>query len=366
MSHQNIPKSSPFVSLIIPVTGESSDLAANVKTLIDQRYNFFDIIFVLQDQKDSATPIIAKITKEHDQATHIFSGKATSCSQKNHNLLAGIQKIVNKPDILLFCDSGHIAPPDWLSTLVLPLREDASCIVTSGYHQIYPKNHCICSQGRAICVLTLSLIRKLPFLGQPWGGATAIRRKDFEHIVVAETWKENIVDDVSLAKILQMQKIKTTIPPHTDLQTYLQDITLRNWMVWLTRQWAYLKFIFPVLWFVTGMLSVIVATATLMSFGILATSLVFPFSRTLLQYSLLCILSFFIFTCFLYFKHPAPGTFFSWLPASLAAIAMAAYCHMRTWFSDVIHWANIRYRVGKNGKVIHLERETSITTKEKQ
>lgn len=357
MSNQNKPKPLPFVSLIIPVTGESSALAANVRTLIDQSYQFFDIIFVLQDQNDPAVPIISELTKEHGQATHIYSGKTTKCSQKNYNLLAGVQETGNKPDILVFCDSGHTAPSDWLESLLQPLLLQTSCSVTSGYHQIYPASHCLCSQGRAICVLTLSLIRKLPFLGQPWGGATAMRRKVFENISVADTWKENIVDDVSLAKILQKQNISVTIPPQTDLQTHLKSISLQSWTVWLTRQWAYLKFIFPVLWFAAGLLSVVAAVSVLAGSGICFTNLFFPFSTFLLQYSLLSVLLFFIFTSFLYCAHPAPGSLLSWFPASLAALTMAAYCHSRTWFSMVIDWANIQYQVGKNGKVLKITRE---------
>jgi len=357
MSDQNKPKPLPFVSLIIPVTGEPSDLTANVKTLIDQSYHFFDITFVLQDQHDPAVPIITELTKEHAQATHIYSGKTTKCSQKNYNLLAGIQKTGTKPDILVFCDSGHCAPPDWLNALLQPLLTKTSCLVASGYHQIYPKKHRICSQGRAICVLTLSLIRRLPFLGQPWGGATAIRREVFEDISVADTWKENIVDDVSLAKLLQQNNISVTIPDQTDLKTYLSDLSIQGWVIWLTRQWAYLKFIFPGLWLAAGILTVMAAVSVLASLIIAIASLFFPSLRFLLQYSLPSLFLFFLFTGFIYFKHPFPGSFLSWLPASLAALAMAAYCHTRTWFSMVINWAGIQYRVGKNGKVLNIIRK---------
>ncbi|AGF78522.1 glycosyl transferase [Desulfocapsa sulfexigens DSM 10523] len=357
MSDNNTVKPVPFVSLIVPVTGASPVLAENLKTLVNQDYQSFNVIFVLQDENDPATPIITAITKENKRATYTYSGRAISCSQKNHNLLVGVQQVGNKPDILVFCDSGHTAPPDWLDCLLHPLLSHTSCMVSSGYHQIYSKGSCTCSQGRAICVLTLSLIRRLPFLGQPWGGATAIRREVFENISVADTWKENIVDDVSLAKLLQKNNIPVAIPDKTDLKTHLSDLSVTSWIIWLTRQWAYLKFIFPVLWIVTGLLSIVAAISVLASLGITIISLFFPYSRFLLQYSLPCIFLFFLFTIFLYSKHPSPGSFFSWFPASLAALTMAAYCHIRTWFSMVIGWAGIQYRVGKNGKVLSIIRK---------
>ncbi len=359
MIHRHTHRSLPFATLIIPVTGAPSGLTSNLKSLIDQQYKSFDILFVLKDQNDPAVSVISKLTKRHEHATHIYSGKTTNCSQKNHNLLAGVQKAGNKPDILVFCDSGHTAHPNWLEALLQPLLLQNSCSVTSGYHQIYPEKQCISSQGRAICVLTLSLIRKLPFLAQPWGGATAIRREVFESISVTDIWKENIVDDVSLAKILQKQRIRVTIPPGTDLQTTLEDISLYGWTVWLTRQWAYLKFIFPVLWFAAGLFSLVCAVSVLSasSICILSLFLFSPFSHLVLQYSLICVLLFVIFTIFLYCKHPAPGSFSLWFPASFTALAMAAYCHSRTWFSTVLRWANIQYKVGRNGKVLEITRE---------
>jgi len=357
MTHRHRHRTLPFATLIIPVTGAPPGLTSNLKSLINQQYKSFDILFVLKDQNDPAVSVISKLTKRHEHAAHIYSGKTTNCSQKNHNLLAGVRKAGNKPDVLVFCDSGHTAHPNWLEALLQPLLLQNSCSVTSGYHQIYPKNQCVSSQGRAICVLTLSLIRKLPFLGQPWGGATAIQREVFESVAVTDTWKENIVDDVSLAKILQKQHINVTIPPGTDLQTQLQDFSFQSWAVWLTRQWAYLRFVFPGLWFAAGLFSFVNAVSVLSASGICISSLFFPFSHLLLQYSLICVLLFVIFTTFLYFKHPAPGSFFLWFPASFAALAMAAYCHSRTWFSTVLHWANIQYKVGRNGKVLEITRE---------
>ena len=286
----------PFVTLIIPVTGASAALTGNIKSLINQTYQAFDIIFVLQDKNDSATDFIVEICKTHKQTTLLYSGKATSCSQKNHNLLAGIQKAGNNPELLVCCDSGHVAPSDWLHCLIQPFLLHESCVITSGYHQIHPKKHCIYSQGRAICVLTLSLIRKLPFLGQPWGGATAIRRETFEDLFVAEMWKNNIVDDVSLAKLLQTKNISVTIPDHSDLQTYLVDESLQSWTIWLTRQWAYLKFIFPELWFATGFLSLVCAVSVLTGFFICVMNLAFPVPLLLLQCSAATVLLFSIFT----------------------------------------------------------------------
>lgn len=359
MSATNRTESVPFVSIIIPVTGWSASLESDLITLINQRYQSFEIIFVVQDKKDSADSVINKIVQEEERVRRVYSEPTSTCSQKNHNLLAGIQEAGKAPDILVFCDCGHSAQPDWLDRLLAPLLSQSSCSVTSGYHQILPERYCLPSVGRAICVLTLSLIRRLPSLGQPWGGAMAIRRETFENIAVADIWKENIVDDVSLARLLQKENISVTIPDKTDLETRLDDLTLGSWIVWLSRQWAYLKFIFPGLWLLAGWVTILIAFLVHASLLICLTAPFFSISAKFFQYGLFFSIIFFISSCFLHFKHPRPGPFYLWFPASLTALAMGGWCHMRTWFSNTIDWANIQYHVGGNGRVTKIIRHES-------
>ena len=355
-NHAAIIQFYPFVSLIVPVTGESPFLAANLNTLVNQCYRHFEVIFVLQDENDPADAVVERIVRENKRALRIYSGSSMECSQKNHNLLAGIKEAGEKPDILVFCDSGHNAQPDWLQGLLYPILSNASCLVSSGYHQVYPEKPWICSQGRAICVLTLDLIRQLPYLGQPWGGATAIRREAFENIVIAEIWEKNIVDDVSLAKVLQDQNLSVGIANRPGLKTRLEDPSYLGWVRWLTRQWAYLKFIFPGTWLVAGLFCFIVAVTVIVSVFTCVVGIFIPFSSLFFYCSLGGSVSFLLFTTVLYFKHPAPGPVVLWFFASLSAVAIGAYCHFRTWFSKTIDWAGILYRVGKNGEVETITR----------
>ncbi len=358
MNVQDTDRQDLFITLLIPVAGAPATLAETIKSLPGRHSRNIQTIFILQDKEDPAAPVISGTIHTEPQCSLIFSGKAGTCSQKNHNLLAGIREAGPRADILLFCDSGHTAPEGWFNTLVQPLLSDDSCMVSSGYHQVYPDRDDICSQGRAVCVLFLSLIRKFPGLAQPWGGATAMRRKTFEELSIAELWATNIVDDVSLARRLQSHKIAVTIPDHSDLVTRLNDTSLRAWISWLTRQWAYLKFIYPGLWLGAGLFAIT-------TFLILAAALLLcclsPFMavpRILIQCSLGLLVLFFLFSCFLYHKHPAPGSFVPWFQASIAALTMASWCHCRTWFSQSINWAGICYRVGRGGKVLKITRET--------
>ena len=126
--------------------------------------------------------------------------------------------------------------------------------VTSGYHQVIAADPGIAALGRAISVLALYLTKGFRRLNQPWGGATAIRRRLFEELAVAQVWAENVVDDVSLAARLVRAGLPVGLARGASLDTPIEDETLAGWRDWLTRQWLYLKFCMPVTWLAAGLL----------------------------------------------------------------------------------------------------------------
>ena len=357
--------SPPFISVIIPVTGVSPLLEKNIRSLLSQDYQPHEIIFVLQDSNDPAFPLIQRIVQNKKDIRIIFAGIARRCSQKNYNLLAGVNQAGERPDILLFCDSGHQAGPKWIKQLAAPLLSKPNCSVSSGYHIIVSKKHTFVTWGRALCVLVLQLIRSVPGLGQPWGGATAIRKEVFDRLAVIDTWKTNIVDDVSLAFLLAKNTIPVSIPDQVNVTPRLNNKTLDDWVRWLVRQIAYLKFIFPALWTVIGV-GIILLTAILhISFLVVLMALFYPISTTYFYFNLTILLLFVCISCLLCIQHPRPAPLRYWIPSTWAALTLAAWAHVQTWFSNTIEWANISYTVGHGGKVLRIDRLHSIKKKKR-
>jgi ceramide glucosyltransferase len=356
----------PQVTVIVPVAGGHCSLEKHLVSLLRQDYPRYTVLLVTQDEQDPAVPLIQRIdAKEKIKIRHIISGKATTCSQKNHNLLQGVLAVDPAADILVFCDSGHYAEPQWLERLILPLRTSSPAVVSSGYHVVYPGGRCISSTGRAICVLTLSLIRRISVFTQPWGGSIAIRTGDFNNLGIAKIWESSIVDDVTLADHLQKKRLMVAIPKDADLVTIVEDCSWPAWSSWLTRQWAYLKFLFPSLWFFAGI--------SVIAFALLVCCCIFlavmgglglvP-AHYLLAGSVFLIAGFIVST-FLRWQHPAPGSLILWYPAVLAALCMASWCHCRTWFSHSIVWAGITYKVAFGGKVMQIIRPEESAMREK-
>lgn len=95
------PEKWPCVALIIPATGSDPALPSCIASLINQDYpGGYQMVFVTRDQYDPAAAIISKQIQVVPNARHIVSGKATTCGQKNHNLLAGIKEVGDGPEIL--------------------------------------------------------------------------------------------------------------------------------------------------------------------------------------------------------------------------------------------------------------------------
>ena len=345
----------PTVSVIIPVTGSNQNLTRNLRSILDQHYPRFEVFFVVKDRADSAVPVLSQLCRQYRNATLIEAGAATHCSQKNHSLLIGVRE-AGSTDIIVFCDSSHLAAPSWLKMLVLPLATSPATRISSGYHQVHVTEGSLMVIGRAVCVLAMGLARMIPGFEQPWGGAMAVRRADFISLGIARLWSTTVVDDVTLASRLDTLGEKTTIPHDCDLKTIISQKGWAAWQSWMIRQWAYLKFIYPILWMLLGLCGILFSLSI---FTVTAVSLLGIFLDLLHPYvfqSLIALVLFIIFSFSLRLLHPQPGPLVLWLPAVYSALFMAGWCHMRTWFDNTITWAGITYTVGDGGRVLTVRR----------
>lgn len=343
----------PPVALIVPVAGAAPGLRDRLSSLLNQDYPDYQAIFVTQDQKDPATAVILATMSGATRARLVISGRAQTCGQKNHNLLAGLRLIGDETETLAFCDSNQLAPANFLKELVRPIALGEAA-VTSGYHHIIPQDSRIATLGRAITVLTLYLTKGFKRLNQPWGGATAIDRRLFQALKVARLWAETVVDDVSLAARLIRAKILVGEAPGASLATPLEGESLKGWSQWLTRQWLYLKFCLPGTWVAAGLAQHLFSVLVLLAGG----QCLLGFLGWISPLPALAATLFLILLSWLGVAlrplHPRAGPLTAWLAAFYASIFMASWCHLKTWFSREIHWRGISYRVGRGGRVTEV------------
>jgi ceramide glucosyltransferase len=348
------PQRWPRLALIVPVAGAPAGLAPRLDALLNQDYPDYQVIFATRDAEDPATRVISSLIWGRSKARLVVAGPARTCGQKNQNLLAGIKLAGEAPEILAFCDSNQEAPPDFLTKLAGPVARGEG-VVTSGYHHVVPGDNRLATWGRAVSVLTLYLTKAIPWLNQPWGGATAIRRETFESLRVAHLWTETVVDDVSLAALLVKTRIPVCLSHGADLATKVSGETLASWESWLFRQWIYLKYYLPGSWLAAGALLYFLTGFTLVSLA----QLLLAFWGWGTPLTIILSLAFLIGLTSLALTmrrlHPVPTPSRPfWLAAFLASLGMASWVHLKTCLTQKISWRGKVYQVDWRGRVLTI------------
>ncbi len=131
--------------------------------------------------------------------------------------------------------------------------------------------------------------------------------------------------------------------------------TMASWEEWFTRQLLYLKFYFPFPWamagvgifFLLGLVlwstgQLVLAAMGFVAWGVAGLSVIFLLTLTTLGTSLRSL-------------HPRPGPWLLYFTAGYLTLAMAAWCHAKTWFTRDLCWRNLRYTVDQRGMVTRIQ-----------
>lgn len=349
----------PRVALIIPLTGDAPEMEPALTSLLSQPYPNYETVLVTRDLEDPAIPLVRALLARHPHSRHIVSGPAAGCSQKNHNILAGVNALDDAVEILVFCDSTHQARPHFLRDLIHPLVTGAAAL-SSGFHRIVPGDARVPTLGMLQTVLTLHLLHGFAFIALPWGGATALLRSAFHAYGIAGALRQNVLDDFPLGQRLLRFGIRSVPVATAILDTHLAGQTMAGWNTWLTRQLLYLKYCLPAVWLAAALVVWVLAgpilLAVLTGLGG-AAGLVDP-SLALISLGFLVTLTGIGAWCRSLVPQPTPLG--PWLLAFYANILMACWCYLQTWRTRTIAWRGISYRVAWGGRVkeIILNRKT--------
>jgi cellulose synthase/poly-beta-1,6-N-acetylglucosamine synthase-like glycosyltransferase len=343
----------PRVAVVIPVAGVYPGLTENLQSRLTQDYPQYQVVFATRSEDDPATGIIKKLLPDFPQAQLVVCGPASGCSQKNHNLLAGLKAVEPEVEILVFSDANQTTPAHWLQALVQPLIR-GEALVSSSFHHIIPQDNCLATIGRCFSVFMIYLVKGLSSWDQPWGGSTAMKRDAFTRLAVSHIWSQTVVDDVTLAKRLQQAGVKIAAASGAVLATPARE-TMASWEDWFTRQLLYLKFYFPFPWmmagvgifFLLGLVLVAAGQVGLVAIGWLPWEDAGRSSMFLLVLTGFAVL----------FRplHPRPGPWLSYLTAGYLSLAMVAWCHTKTWFTRELRWRNLVYTVDQQGQVTRIQ-----------
>ncbi len=320
------------VAVIVPVTGSAPDLEVTLSSLLSQHHSNHEVVMVTRDDNDPATPVVKGLCAQAPHASHVLSGSAKGCGQKNHSILRGLGAVGAKPEILVFCDANHWAPPHFLQ-------------------RVRVEDHALGSLGMLLSVMALHMLQGLPFITQPWGGATAVSAEAFSAFHMHRTWAETVVDDYSLGRRFLKEGIRSKPVSDACLLTTVSGQTLGGWVDWLTRQLMFLKFFEPMVWIMA------IPAAGILVFPLLVSILaLWGGAMGWLSPAFGAAAAAFL-ACFVYVALllrslvPEAIPVSRWVPAFAMMHLVTAWCYARTWLTDEISWRGITYSVGKGGVV---------------
>jgi ceramide glucosyltransferase len=340
----------PKVAVIVPLTGNSPEMELALESLLGQFYPNYETILVTRDADESATPLVRELMSRSSRVRHIVSGPADACSQKNHNILAGVKALDGNVEILVFCDSTHQAPPNFLADLIHPLLIGPA-VMSTGFHRIIPGDSRVATLGMLQTVLAIHLLHGIHTIVMPWGGATAILKDVFHQYEVEGVLGENVLDDFPLGQRLLRHGHRTKPVATAIMNTDLAGQTKRGWEAWLTRQLLYVKYCMPLTWVASWLIAAVIIGPLVFSVlaglgGILGW--VAP-RHALVGLGFLVALT--TLGGWLRSLVPVPIPMRRWLLAFYANIFMAFWCYVKTWLTGIIAWRGISYRVTWGGRV---------------
>jgi len=348
------------VAVIMPVAGGNRPMEASIHSLLNQTYPSFEAVFVLRDLEDPASETVQAAIRGKVAARCVCAGPATACGQKNHNLLAGIAAVSGRDDVLVFADAGHGFPAGWLELLIAPIaRGEAE--VTSGYHAARPANGGFVSWIYAVCVEIMYVFQNVPGLGLPWGGAMAISREAFERLKVADTWRTSVVDDLSLARVLKAHGVRVRTVPQVCRETLVTGLDLRDLFEWMVRQLQYIRFVFPGMWAVLGVWSLLLQILAFCSAAVLVVAIMMSLTSALSAIVSALYLAV-LMVVFLQIRllHPLPCPPVRWLAAGAVFLLVFIVALGAAGLRREIQWRGITYRVGRRGRVLAMRQSSFV------
>ena len=349
----------PRAAMIIPVAGSHPDMEKALTSLVEQDCPQLVPVMVTATAEEEAAQLIGSLREKFPQIRHIVAGIAKSCGQKNHNSLQGIAALGDSVDVYLFCDSTHLAEPDFARCLMGPVVRGEAAFST-GYHVVEPQDDQPITLAYALSVLLMRFLQALSAFTQPWGGAMCMSRQAFEQYQVAELWENNVVDDCSLAAHLQEQGAHVRLCTAALLRTRAAGHRLAVWRAWMDRQVLFLKFCMPGQWLLLGVLALLMAlpplgaalalTAGLFGMGSAAASLL-----SLLWLALLAV-SLGPWRAFLGRHGNEQPPLIRWLWAFGWAAGMFGLVYAQSIKAREIVWKDFTYVVGRGGRILDVRK----------
>jgi cellulose synthase/poly-beta-1,6-N-acetylglucosamine synthase-like glycosyltransferase len=241
---REFPSYTPAVSVIVPCRGTGHGFYENIQAFLRQEYPRYQILFVVDSRDDPAHRVLEQLTKDKPNAHLALTRPFFGCSGKIAALLTGLASTADA-EVLVFADSDMKPDTHWLRNLVAPLQ-DETIGATTGYRWYFP------TDWKTLLISVWNMISMVClFYPSPtwvWGGSTAIRKNVFDKLRIKEKWKTAISDDCVVTKSVKKARYTIYFEPRCIMESPPEK-SIRSFARWGKKQFTWLRWHHPVLWF---------------------------------------------------------------------------------------------------------------------
>ena len=194
-----VPGITPPAAVIVAVKNASDVSRAFFDRLRHQAYPDYRIIAAVESEEDPAFAMVTEESKRPGAPIRtVVAGQSERTGQKVWNLLAAVDAIEIRDEIVAFVDADTLPTPEWLPRLVAALVNTGREAVT-GYRWIIPADNRVSSAVVAAANASVVTSPRIPSItNHCWGGTMAVRRKTLERIDIRRYWAGAISDDAQM------------------------------------------------------------------------------------------------------------------------------------------------------------------------
>lgn len=196
-----LPSYTPPISVLKPIHGFDEALEQAIRSHLAQDYPDYELLLGVQDEHDSALPLIRSLLAGHPESSARFVICKTKTANAKVGTLIDLARAA-RHGILCVNDADIAAPPDYLRRLAAQLQPPHAGIVTCPYRASASSlAGAFESLGIAIDFIPSTLVAPLVGVKEFGLGSTlCFRRADLTAAGGFEAFQDYIADDYQLAR----------------------------------------------------------------------------------------------------------------------------------------------------------------------
>jgi ceramide glucosyltransferase len=211
------PAAWPPVTILKPIYGLDKNLAANLRSTCTQDYPTYQVVLSAQRLDEPALPLLREIEREFgpERVTVAVADSKPVVNGRVQNLLIGLGGA--RHDILVTSDSDMLLRPDYLKTIVRPLRDPGvGCVCTlyraAGADRWFERLELLSLNAEFVANLIFARMTGASMFCL--GASTALRRSTLEDIGGFAALRDYLVEDFELGRRVRGKGLRMALPAY--------------------------------------------------------------------------------------------------------------------------------------------------------